>query len=106
MVQLQSQAFQRLVKGLKDAGKRIAVVESCCGGLINASIMAVPGSSAVYYGGSVAYNTRKSKPLLLNNDGLHHSLIDPPSSVLAVDNETEADAYVRSKMHWTSQTAV
>lgn len=94
-----NQHFWRLVQGLKDQGKTCTVVESCCGGLINASIMAVPGSSAVYYGGSVAYNTKKAKKLLLNDDALHQSLTSNKS-------ETEAEAYIRSKEHWTSQTAL
>lgn len=65
--------------------------------------MAVPGSSLVYYGGSVAYNTRKAKPLLLNNDELHASLTAP---LVQDDAESDADRYVRSKLHWTSATAV
>jgi nicotinamide mononucleotide (NMN) deamidase PncC len=38
--------FLRLVSGLKEQGKTMSVVESCCGGLIQASVMAIPGSSA------------------------------------------------------------
>lgn len=38
--------FLRLVAGLKEQGKTLSVVETCCGGLIQASVMAVPGSSA------------------------------------------------------------
>jgi len=50
--------------------------------------MAVPGSSAVYYGGSVAYNTRKAKSLLLNDDELHMALIAPLEQD---DAESDAD---------------
>jgi NAD+ diphosphatase len=95
--------FSRLVKGLKEHGKTCTVVESCCGGLINSSIMAVPGSSAVYYGGSVAYNTKRAKKLLLDDSDLHGKLVQP---IVPEAGESEGDAYVRSKMNWTAQTAL
>lgn len=100
-----SSSFQRLVKGLKDHGKTLTVVESCCGGLINASIMSVPGSSAVFFGGSVAYNTKKAKKLLLNDDGLHKRLVTPLTKALETPNDP-AEAYIQSKVHWTEQTAL
>lgn len=75
MASLSSPIFSRLVSALKNRKATVTVVESCCGGLINASIMAVPGSSAVYWGGSVAYNTRNAKPFLLNDEKLHDSLV-------------------------------
>ena len=56
-------AFRAVVEALKARGKTVTVVESTCGGLISASLMGVEGSSAVYYGGSVAYNTAKAKPV-------------------------------------------
>ncbi len=37
-------------------GKTIATAESCTGGLIGAAITATPGSSAVFYGGIIAYH--------------------------------------------------
>jgi nicotinamide mononucleotide (NMN) deamidase PncC len=99
---LTSPQFQRLVQGLKEKGKTCTVVESCCGGIINSSILAVPGSSAVYVGGSVVYNTKRAKPLLFHDDDLHKSLLQ--SHLL--EGESEADSYIRSKQHWTAQTAV
>lgn len=36
---------------LKDRGQTIAVAESAAGGLISASLVAVPGASAYYLGG-------------------------------------------------------
>lgn len=102
-----SRKFQRLVQGLKQQGKTCTVVESCCGGLIQSSLMAVPGSSAVYYGGSVAYNTQRAKKLLLNDETLHQSLLHPPSlSMPSAASSSEGEAYIRSKEHWTAQTAV
>eukprot|EP00934_Nitzschia_sp_Nitz4_P008070 Nitzschia sp. Nitz4//scaffold72_size95085//74414//75943//NITZ4_004768-RA/size95085-processed-gene-0.35-mRNA-1//-1//CDS//3329557399//8060//frame0 len=102
MTQIRSRSFQRLVQSLKKQQKTCAVVESCCGGLINASIMAVPGSSSVYYGGSVAYNTKKSQKLLLNDKTLHSNLVQ---SIQPKEGESEADTYIRSKQSWTAQTA-
>ncbi len=40
---------------LKQHGQTVAVSESACGGLISASLVAVPGASAYYVGGSVVY---------------------------------------------------
>ena len=49
---------------LKQTQQTIAVSESACGGLISASLVAVPGASAYYVGGAVIY-TRKSQEGLL-----------------------------------------
>jgi nicotinamide-nucleotide amidase len=40
---------------LKQRQQTIAVSESACGGLISASLVAVPGASAYYLGGTVVY---------------------------------------------------
>jgi NADH pyrophosphatase NudC (nudix superfamily)/nicotinamide mononucleotide (NMN) deamidase PncC len=95
-----SSSFRQLVSVLKRNKKTIAVVESSCGGLINAGILAQPGASAVYYGGTVAYNTRRAKPLLLNLPSLHESLLNQRSAI------TSADEYVASKLHWTKETSL
>ena len=50
---------------LKDRGDTIAVSESSCGGLISASLVAIPGASAYYLGGAVIY-TRAAQNALLN----------------------------------------
>ena len=50
---------------LKQHQQTIAVAESSCGGLISASLVAVPGASAYYVGGSVVY-TRLAQNGLLN----------------------------------------
>ena len=49
---------------LRETQQTIAVSESACGGLISASLVAVPGASAYYVGGAVIY-TRKSQEGLL-----------------------------------------
>lgn len=98
-------AFRAVVAALKERKKTVAVVEATCGGLISSSIMGVEGSSAVYYGGTVAYNTRRCKPLLLDDDALHASLVEPAIAPRA-DGESAGDYYKRTKAHWTARTAV
>ena len=103
MLRIRTKPFTRLVAGLRELKKTCTVVESCCGGLISTSLMAEPGSSKIYYGGSVAYNTRKAKKLLLNDSSLHGKLIGPIDDD---DCETEGDVYVKSKLRWTALSAV
>ncbi|KAG7362082.1 NUDIX family hydrolase [Nitzschia inconspicua] len=101
-----SSPFYRLVLGLKEQGKTLTVVESCCGGLINAGIMSIPGSSSIYHGGSVAYNTERAKPFLLNDDNLHQQLLDYyKGGKSSFSSFSDAEAYVESKKYWTAQTA-
>ncbi|MEO8105844.1 MAG: CinA family protein [Actinomycetes bacterium] len=47
----------RLVHVLRDRGLTLAVAESLTGGLVMASLTAVPGASAVLRGGAVVYAT-------------------------------------------------
>jgi nicotinamide-nucleotide amidase len=49
---------------LKQYQQTIAVSESACGGLISASLVAVPGASAYYMGGTVVYTRTAQKGLL------------------------------------------
>ncbi len=49
---------------LKQYQQTIAVAESSCGGLISASLVAVPGASAYYVGGSVIYTRAAQQGLL------------------------------------------
>ena len=102
MPALTSPSFQRLVKALRSSKTTLTVVEQCCGGAINSSIMAQPGASSVFYGGSVAYNTKKGKPLLLNDNVLHDSLVSPD---IKGKNDSEK-AYIESKCDWTAKTSV
>src|SRR5438105_12342510 len=55
---------EKIAATLKDRGETIAVAESSAGGLIAASLLAVPGASAYFVGGTVFY-TRKSIQELL-----------------------------------------
>jgi PncC family amidohydrolase len=49
---------------LKARGETIAVAESSAGGLVSAALLAVPGASAYFLGGSVVY-TRAAREALL-----------------------------------------
>lgn len=49
---------------LKERGETIAVTESSTGGLISAALLAVPGASAYFMGGSVVYTLPSRKKLL------------------------------------------
>ena len=49
---------------LKQHQHSIAVSESSCGGLISASLVAVPGASAYYVGGAVVYTRVSHRGLL------------------------------------------
>jgi nicotinamide-nucleotide amidase len=52
---------------LKARRETIAIAESSTGGLISAALLAMPGASAYFLGGAVAY-TRPAKQLLLSID--------------------------------------
>ncbi|MGR8949688.1 MAG: CinA family protein [Gammaproteobacteria bacterium] len=49
---------------LKTTNQTVAVAESSTGGLISASLLAVPGASAYYYGGTVIYTIEARRELL------------------------------------------
>ena len=93
------------MRALKHRGKTITAVETCCGGTINSGILAQPGASAVYFGGSVAYGTERGRKLLLDDAELHDALCRPEARE-PLPGESEADAYVRSKLDWTARVSV
>ncbi len=49
---------------LLQRGETVAVAESSCGGLISASLVAVPGASAFYIGGGVVYTAQGGRQLV------------------------------------------
>ena len=55
---------EALAAELKARGQTVAVAESSAGGLISAALLAVPGASAYFLGGSVVY-TGKARMRLL-----------------------------------------
>ena len=65
-------------KLLKARGETIAVAESSAGGLVSAALLAMPGASAYFRGGVVAY-TRDARRALL---GIPDAALDgvPPNS--------------------------
>lgn len=56
---------------LKDRGETVAVAESSTGGLISAALLAVPGASAYFMGGSVVY-TKTARDEFLQIDFDNH----------------------------------
>ncbi len=51
---------ERIAARLKARGESIAIAESSTGGLISAALLAIPGASAYFLGGSVIY-TRQAR---------------------------------------------
>lgn len=54
----------RLVERCRRGGTRLAVAESCTGGLVCGRITAVPGASAVFLGGVVSYANAVKRDVL------------------------------------------
>ena len=60
---------RRVVEENRAAGRKIALAESCTGGLVAAAITEIPGSSAVFDRGFVTYsNEAKRETLGVSND--------------------------------------
>ncbi len=60
---------RRVIEENAAAGRRIAVAESCTGGLVSAALTEIPGSSAVFDRGFVTYsNEAKQQDLLVSED--------------------------------------
>lgn len=75
--------FDKIVRELgrllKDKGWKLALAESCTGGMISARITDMPGSSSFFYGGVVSYqNWVKYKVLGVPNEELaEHGAVSP-----------------------------
>ena len=62
---------RKVLEANRAAGRRIAVAESCTGGLVAAAITEIPGSSDVLLGGIVTYSNESKHALLkVSNDVL------------------------------------
>jgi PncC family amidohydrolase len=59
-----SELAARVGARLKERGETIAVAEGSAGGLISAALLAVPGASAYFFGGTVLYTTASKVALL------------------------------------------
>lgn len=64
-------AARKVIEANRAAGRRIAVAESCTGGLVAAALTEIPGSSDVLEGGFVTYsNDAKMDMLKVSSDVL------------------------------------
>ena len=72
---------------LKERKETIGIAESSAGGLISAALLAVPGASAYFLGGSVVYTQAARRALL----GV------PDESVAGIRSSTEAYARVKAR---------
>ena len=84
---------------LKDRGLKLAVAESCTGGLLSARLVNVPGSSLFFLGGFVVYaNELKSKLLSVEERLLStHGAVSEEvcrSMCVGVLEETDADVSI------------
>ena len=70
-------AAARVVEANRAAGRRIAVAESCTGGLVTAALTEVPGSSDVVDAGFVTYSNEAKVKML----GIAGDVIDTFGSV-------------------------
>ena len=62
---------RRVLEANRNAGRRIAVAESCTGGLVSAALTEIPGSSDVFDAGFVTYsNDAKTEVLKVSGDVL------------------------------------
>jgi PncC family amidohydrolase len=55
------QLAERAAHLLRERGETVGVAEGSCGGLVSASLLAVPGASAYYAGGAVIYTLAASR---------------------------------------------
>ncbi|MBB5714673.1 CinA family protein [Sphingomonas aerophila] len=65
------EAAQRVITANREAGRRVAVAESCTGGLVSAALTEIAGSSDVFEAGFVTYsNDAKTAMLRVSGDVL------------------------------------
>ncbi|MBW4093103.1 MAG: CinA family protein [Proteobacteria bacterium] len=79
-------AAARIGARLKARGETIAIAESSTGGLISAALLAVPGASAYFLGGSVIYTRFARSAFLDIPDPLPHGMrasTEPYAALLA-----------------------
>ena len=65
-------AAERVINANRDAGRCIAVAESCTGGLVSAALTAIPGASDVFEIGFITYGNNAKKNVL----GVSSDLLD------------------------------
>jgi len=89
----QSAAASAVVALLMTAGWTVAVAESLTGGLLGAALTSVPGSSAVFRGGVIAYSTDLKHTLL----GVATELLETEGAVATQTARAMADG-VRGRL--------
>lgn len=69
-----------VIDACRAAAMRIAVAESCTGGMLGAQLTDVPGASDVFHGGLIAYDNRVKRQLLgvLDSDLDEHGAVSEP----------------------------
>jgi competence/damage-inducible protein CinA-like protein len=69
-----------VIDACREAAVRIAVAESCTGGLLGAQITDVPGASDIFHGGLISYDNRVKRQLLgvLESDLAEHGAVSEP----------------------------
>ena len=87
---------RRVVTALTERGQTVAVAESLTGGLLAAALVEVPGASAVFRGGVVAYATDLKVTLL----GVPAALLDRHGAVHPEVAAAMADG-VRTRLNAT-----
>jgi nicotinamide-nucleotide amidase len=70
---------RRVLERCRREGLRVAVVEACAGGMISASLTAIPGSSSVVDVGLVPYSNESKRELL----GVPQALLEAHGAVSA-----------------------
>ncbi|MFG0312789.1 MAG: CinA family protein [Phycisphaerales bacterium] len=76
-------ASERLAECLRARALTLTTIESCTGGMLGASITAIPGSSSLYPGGLVTYSNRLKHELAgVSNETLSvHGAVSPQTAV-------------------------
>jgi len=77
----------RVGRVLRHRGYTLAVAESCTGGLLGGTLTRVPGSSAYFLGGVIAYHNRIKQELLGVPDTVldHFGAVSEPVAVLMAE---------------------
>ena len=58
------EAARKVVDANRVRGRRVAVAESCTGGLVSAALTEIPGSSDVFEAGFITYSNESKSQLL------------------------------------------
>jgi len=86
-----------VLSACRRAGKRVAVAESCTGGMLGMRLSAVPGSSDVFLGGVIAYHDDVKRHLLGVPDGAlrdHGAVSEPVARAMAAGARTRTGAEI------------